>query len=149
MIIDVTRYNSQDDFTNGLVQLNREAECYSIEDELRTTKIWGETRIDDGQYEIKFKTHGGFHERYLKIFGADFHKGMLQIINVPKFSDVLVHMGNDDDDTAACLIVGSAHDFRKPNWVSDSKTAYKKMYAKVRDALLSGERVFINYQTIG
>jgi hypothetical protein len=100
MEIDVIRFNSKEDFTDGLLYINGEFQVYTLEDEDRTVKVFGETRIPNGRYQVKFRNVGGFHERYLKKYGADFHKGMLWVKNVPNFEYILIHVGNDDDDTA-------------------------------------------------
>lgn len=142
----VDRYNSKEDFTDGLLFINCEFECHTLEDEFRTVKVYGETRIPDGEYKVELRKEGGFHSRYLKKFGADFHRGMLWVKDVPGFEYILIHIGNDDDDTAGCLLVGSTADKDKA-FTGGSTSAYKKMYSKVSKALLSGETVTIKYQS--
>lgn len=141
------RYDSKPDFTHGLFFIKNEMECFIIEDEYRTRKVYGETRIESGRYEIKFRTVGGFHQRYLQKFGPDFHKGMLELQNVPNFKYVLIHIGNDDDDTHGCLLVGSSVEVGK-NFIGGSTKAYKRLYPKIANKLLSGERVFINIKDV-
>ncbi len=148
MELKVLRYNSELDYTDGLLFIGDRFECYTIEDEGRSVKVFGETRIPDGRRKVELRTEGGFHQRYLKKFGADFHKGMLWIKDVPGFEFILIHIGNDDDDTAGCLLVGSTADKDK-GFIGGSTKAYKEMYIKVCDALLRGEEVFITYQTFG
>ena len=140
----VDRYNSESDYTDGLLFIDCEFECYTLEDEGRNIKVYGETRIADGRYKIEFRTEGGFNERYKGKF--DFHKGMLWVKDVPNFEYILIHIGNDDDDTAGCLLVGSTADKDK-GFIGASGNAYKDMYPKVASALLSGEDVYITYKT--
>ena len=68
MKLEVLRFNSQDDFTNGLLfdvtDNVRSFLAYTLEDEARTTKVWGETRIPAGKYKLSLKQHSGFHTRY-------------------------------------------------------------------------------------
>ena len=146
MKLEVLRFNSQDDFTNGLlfdVTVNvRSFLAYTLEDEARTTKVWGETRIPAGKYKLTLKGHGGFHNRYLAKYGAEFHKGMLLVNNIKNFTDVLIHCGNSDDDTAGCLLVGKTS---QDNFIGSSVAAYKSIYPPIRDAILSGEEVWIEY----
>ncbi len=148
MELDVLRYNSESDYTDGLFLIDKDFECFSIEDEERTKKIMGETRIPDGRYRVKLRREGGFHQRYLKKFGEPFHQGMLWIKDVPGFEYILIHIGNTDDDTAGCLLLGQTAQAYK-GFVGGSTTAYKKAYDKICDALLDGEEVWINYKTIG
>lgn len=141
MTINLWRYNSDKDHTNGLIMVDGKFICYSIEDEYQAKKVYSETRIPNGIYDIKLRSFGGFHERYLSKYG-DWHKGMLQVMNVPNFEDILIHKGNSDKDTAGCILTGSSN-FMGANWVEDSTNAYEKLYPIVRDALLSGDEVKI------
>tara|TARA_R110002050_G_scaffold276317_4_gene421533 strand:- start:2934 stop:3392 length:459 start_codon:yes stop_codon:yes gene_type:complete len=145
MEIDVIRYNDEKEFTDGLFFIDGKFQVHTLEDEHRTKKVYGETRISDGRYKIEFRKEGGFHNRYLKKYGAEFHKGMLHVVNVPNFEYVLIHIGNDDDDTAGCLLVGTSNSSDKAGFIGGSRLAYEKIYPIIRDALLRGEEVFINY----
>jgi len=147
MKLEVLRFNSSDDFTTGLLfdvtDNVRSFLCYTLEDEARTIKQWGETRIPAGKYNLTLRSEGGFHSRYLAKFGAEFHKGMLWVQPDPKgFEYILWHIGNDDDDTAGCLLVGKTS---QDNFIGNSTTAYKEIYPPIRDAILSGEEVTVNY----
>ena len=76
---------------------------------------------------------------------------MLELQDVPNFMYILIHTGNTDEHTAGCLLVGETQqdlDKGKDGFVGGSGDAYKKMYPKVRDALLSGEKVTIKYSNI-
>ena len=146
MKLEVLRFNSSDDFTTGLLfdvtDNVRSFLCYTLEDEARTEKKWGETRIPAGTYKLTLRSEGGFHTRYLAKFGAEFHKGMIYVNEVPNFQYILWHIGNDDDDTAGCLLVGKTS---QDNFIGNSTTAYKEIYPPIRDAILSGEEVSVNY----
>jgi len=147
MELDVLRYNSKNDYTDGLLMIDNSFECFTIEDEARTVKVKGKTRIPDGRYKLELRTVGGFHNRYLKKFGSSFHKGMLWVKNVPGFEYILIHIGNSDDDTAGCLLTGRTADAYK-GFIGGSTTAYKKMYEKAVNELIAGNEVYINYKTI-
>jgi len=146
MKLEVLRFNSSDDFTTGLLfevtDSVRFFLCYTLEDEARTEKKWGETRIPAGTYKLTLRSEGGFHTRYLAKFGADFHKGMIYVNEVPNFEYILWHIGNDDDDTAGCLLVGKTS---QDNFIGSSTAAYKEIYPPIRDAILSGEEVSVKY----
>ena len=147
MKLFVGRYNSSKDHTNSFFLIDGKFQCYGLEDEKRNVKVAGETRVWDGIYEIGFRAEGGKHQKYLSMFGADFHKGMLEIKNVPQFKYVLIHIGNNDEDTDACYLVGECN-CRGENWIVSSKKTYQKIYPIIRDALLSGEKVFIEFKTL-
>lgn len=146
MEVEVVRYNSRSDFTDGLLFINCDFECHTLEDEYRAKKVYGETRIPNGRYKVELRKEGGFHQRYLKKFDSDFHKGMLWVKDVPNFEYILIHIGNDDDDTAGCLLVGSTAD-KERGFIGRSSSAYKEFYPKVADTILRGEEVYITYKT--
>ena len=62
MKLDVVRTQFGKDATNGMLFINGLFECFTLEDEYRDLKVRGETCIPDGEYEIKLRTVGGFHE---------------------------------------------------------------------------------------
>lgn len=151
MELQVVRFSSQKDSTLGLL-MNKISEglsflCFTIEDEYQTKKIYNETRIPAGKYKIALRTEGGFHEKYLAKFGINFHKGMLWIQNVPGFEYILIHIGNNDDDTAGCLLVGnnSQQNITEDGFIGGSTEAYKRIYPLISDAILKNQEVFIEY----
>ena len=146
MELKVYRFSSQSQTTLGALHINGEFECYTLEDQHQDMKVRGETRIPKGKYKIALRTVGGFHAKYSKKF-PDMHKGMLQVMNVPNFEYILIHIGNDEDDTMGCLLVGLHCNNNKidKGQISSSTTAYKTMYTKVLKALESGENVNIEY----
>ena len=69
------------------------------------TKIYGETRIPAGTYKLTLRAEGGFHNRYLSRYGAEWHKGMIYVNEVPNYTYVLWHVGNDENDTAKVALL--------------------------------------------
>ena len=111
MKLEVLRISSESDSTSGLVfdvTNGRKFLCYSLEDEYRSEKVMHETRVPAGTYKILLRKEGGFHGRYTKKYGPDFHKGMLHVQDVPGFKWILIHTGNTDEHTSGCLIVGDS-----------------------------------------
>lgn len=144
MNILVKRYNSTNDYTDGLLFVDCEFMCYTLEDEYRNVKVYGETRIPDGTYKIGIRNEGGFHNRYKEKYS--FHQGMLQIQDVPNFEYILIHVGNTDADTAGCLLVGSTADKDK-GFIGGSSRAYKELYPIILKAINSGEEVVITFES--
>ena len=151
MKLEVLRFSSQSDSTNGLLfnvtEGKRTFLCYTLEDEYREEKIMGETRIPAGTYRITLRKTGGFHGRYLTKYG-EMHKGMLWVRDVPGFEYILIHTGNTDEHTAGCLIVGNSQQTNfgsSDGFVGSSVSAYKSIYPEIAAALEAGEDVFITY----
>lgn len=128
------------DFTISRLSINGAFECFTLEDEWRAVKVPGETRIPAGVFPVKLRTFGGFHERYAKRFPG-MHVGMLEITGVPNFSDVLFHIGNTDEDTRGCLLVGQQ--MNEAGSLGGSELAYRRFYPRVAAALLSGQEVLL------
>ena len=150
MKLQVVRHQFGTDATCGILYINGSFECYTLEDQYQAVKVMHETCIDDGEYEIKFKKWGGFHNKYKERYGAD-HYGMLHIQNVPNFSDILIHTGNTDEHTSGCLLLGETQqdlDMGKDGFIGSSKNAYLKAYKKIAKELLIGTKVTIEYTTI-
>ena len=62
MKLEVLRFNSSDDFTNGILfdvsNNKREFLAYTLEDQEQTTK--NETRIPSGKYNLSLRKEGAF-----------------------------------------------------------------------------------------
>lgn len=152
MKYEVLRVSSQKDSTSGLLfEVNngkRTFLCYTLEDEQRDVKVWGETRIPAGTYKLGLRTEGGFHTKYLSKYGADFHKGMIWVLDVPGFEYILWHVGNTDENTAGCLLLGNTQTsnlINKDGFVGNSGDAYKLVYPRVLSAIQSGLNVEVEY----
>ena len=152
MELEVLRFSSQKDSTSGLLfdvtDGKRSFLCYTIEDEYRAEKVMHETRIPEGKYVLTLRSEGGFHSRYTAKYGADWHKGMIYVNNVPGFEYILWHTGNTDESTSGCLILGDSQTsnlVQRDGFVGSSVNSYKKVYPIVRDAILSGEQVTVQY----
>ena len=140
----VDRYNTTSTHTDGLLFIDGKFECYTLEDTYREEKIKGKTRIPNGTYKIELRKVGGFHNRYLAKYGDTFHKGMLWVKDVPNFEYILIHIGNTDENTEGCLLVGSTSDKEK-SFIGASGNAYKDFYPKVIKAFENSEEVTITY----
>ena len=152
MKLTVVRTQFGTDATNGILLINNEFECFTLEDQVREgSKVMKETAIPLGEYEIKYRNIGGYDSKYRARYGTDWHNGMLELQDVPNFTYILIHTGNTDEHTAGCLLVGETQqdlDKGKDGFVGGSGDAYKKFYPKVRDALNAGEKVTIRYSDI-
>ncbi len=145
------RISSGDEATLGTmfnVTEDPEFLCYVLEDQFNEPKIPGETRIPPGKYQIMLRTEGGMNERYGKRF-PDFHKGMLWLQMVPGFTFIYIHVGNKDDDSEGCLLVGDGQisNVNERGMVTTSVTAYRRLYELIIEALLGfDEEVWITVE---
>lgn len=158
MMLHLYRYSSQKDCTLGLLFLidNETNEknflCYTLEDEKREVKVYGETRIPEGTYKIEYRKEGGYHNKYSKRF-KDMHRGMLHITDVPNFEYILLHCGNTDEHTAGCVLVGDviSQNITQDGFLGQSTNAYKRIYPQICDILDSQKHLsikIINFEEI-
>ena len=60
---------------------------------------------------------------------------MLHVQDVPGFEYILIHVGNTDENTAGCLLVGTGARAAEGDMsIQSSRVAYKKLYSKVIEA---------------
>ena len=139
MITTVKRLFSNTDETLSLILVDDDRECFGLEDEHRAVKVAGETRIPAGTYPVELRTEGGMHSRYLEKF-PDIHKGMLWLQDVPGFEWIYFHIGNTDDHTAGCILVGQGANLGPLGTVTlkNSTSAYIAFYERVIDAAWLG-----------
>ena len=150
MKLTVVRTQFGTDATNGLLFIDGIFESYTIEDQYQAVKVMHETCIPEGTYEIQFRKVGGFHERYAKRY-QNSHYGMLHLQDVPNFTYILIHAGNDSNDSSGCILTTSSQndlDISEAGFGGQSQLAYKRMYDKVAKVLLQGKKVEIEITTI-
>jgi len=152
MKLEVIRFNKGVDSTNGMLfditNDERKFLCYTLEDESREEKVYAETCIPEGEYNIRFRTVGGHDAKYGKRF-ADIHVGMLEVCDVPNFKYILIHCGNTDEDTAGCLLLGDSQEnnnLKKDGFIGRSTQAYLRVYPPIAKALQEEEEVTIIYR---
>jgi len=68
--------------------------CQTLEDALRDHKIFGETCIPAGRYQLTMEPS--------QRFGPD----TITVNNVPGYTSIRVHSGSDKNSTLGCIVVG-------------------------------------------
>ncbi|WP_282638715.1 DUF5675 family protein [Sphingobacterium thalpophilum] len=122
-------------YVDGLFQ------CYVLEDSIRDHKIKGQTCIPSGKYSLGLNYWGGMNTAYKKRF-PDMHQGMIEIKDVPGFSNIYIHIGNTHADTAGCLLVGTYfhRDKNRGDYeVYQSQKAYQNLYEAVIEYVKKGQ----------
>ncbi|MEQ8578154.1 MAG: DUF5675 family protein [Balneola sp.] len=149
MNIRLFRYDSRKEDTKGSLYVNGLLECLTLEDEFRAVKVPGETRIPEGTYEIGLNTGGGMNKAYKKRF-PDIHIGMLELLNVPGFTNIYIHILNTEDETDGCIGVGKKIEILQDgrSFLKESTTTYLKLYLKIIEAIELGEKVTIEITEI-
>ena len=74
---------------------------------------------------------------------------MLHVDDVPNFEYILLHIGNTDENTAGCLLVGDSQNsnlIQKDGFIGSSTNAYKRIYKPIANAIHQGEKTTITYR---
>lgn len=122
MEMELRRVNRADRYTEGRLSFDGRRVCDTVEnrdrDENRNgrldggeVKIQGETAIPNGRYRVTLEYSPKFSPRY----GG---RRIPTIHDVPGFSGIRMHTGNDAHDSEGCVIVGVRH---APGVVRDSR----------------------------
>ena len=108
-------------------------QCYGLEDRIQEVKVRGKTAIPCGTYALRLNVWGGMNTRYKQRF-PDIHQGMIEIKDIPNFSNVYIHIGNTHEDTDGCLLVGQYFHQNKQRddfEVYQSTEAYQELYKTI------------------
>jgi hypothetical protein len=147
--LDILRYSSNNESTLGLLFMDNEFFCYTLEDEFRIKKVKGETRIPEGTYELTIRQEvSGLTKRYRDRYSwFDKH---IMLKDVPGFNYIYIHIGNDDDDSDGCILLGSTINNNKVDegFVGNSRLTFKSFYRKVYSHLDKGGRVVISIKDV-
>lgn len=121
-----------------------EFECNTLEDTCRRRdknsngrldadeKVYGQTAIPAGRYEIKME------------WSEHYKRKMPFLQNVPLYKGIMIHWGNWAKDTNGCILTGEKLP-GQDDFVSASQKNYNELEPKILEALKNGP-LFINIQ---
>lgn len=124
MKIRVERKDFGPDYTGGKLYVNGEYFCDTIEDTDRYLEDGGEKQY--GKTAIPRGTYNSVID-----FSGRFQRELPRVLDVPDFTGVRIHPGNDSTDTEGCILVGKN---QHGNWVSDSRSTFARLFAVMEDA---------------
>lgn len=112
--IILSRFEFSDLSTIGALNVDKGIfECSTLEDTARRIKQPGQTAIPSGIYRVILKNSPKF--------GFVPH-----LVEVPLFTDILIHNGNSPIDTRGCILVGH-YDRAQKNWIGESRATLKAL----------------------
>lgn len=135
------RYSDNRESTLGLLlkktQLGILFQSYTLEDQFQEVKVRAETRVPANKYEIIIQRQEtpktlSYRKRYPNWF-----KNHLMLKGVPGFVGIYIHIGNTDDDSEGCILLGDNADNNRigPGAVSNSTQAFIRFYNELYDHL--------------
>lgn len=140
MEIEVVRKEFYPECTHGELYIDDEYLCDTLEDQDRDFnkdgdiadkgegKVYGQTAIPRGRYELVLKV------------SARFGKTLPTILNVPGFTGVLIHSGNTPEETNGCILLGEK---QKRGRVMSSRFFMLRFMEIVKPAFKEGEKIYL------
>lgn len=159
--IILERFPSKKDWTLSEFFIDGIKKGVGVEDEKRDVKVFGETRIDNGIYEMELVNSPKFSGSYFvdsngylsNVKDARFTKPhqLIHVKNVKNFENILWHWGNTDLDTHGCYIVGSRFGTSKGReGVFESRIKYLEIYPLIHKIIynnkLKGLKTYVEYK---
>ena len=142
--MELTLYRSKSDAlaTLGHLFIDGVPFCVTLEDVVREdpnpatpaneAKVYGQTAIPAGRYKVAIT------------WSAKFGRDMVAVLDVPGFTGIRIHSGNDADDTLGCILVGKVID--GPDRIHGGSEMMPKLFSRITDALRGSESVWLNIQ---
>lgn len=98
-------------------------------------KVYGKTAIPYGEYKITLEYSPKFSPKYDGRLIPYLH-------DVPGFSGILIHPGNDAEDTEGCILVGMN---TSKGWISQSRDTFLKLLAML-EKVPDSEEIYISIE---
>jgi hypothetical protein len=141
MNLDIRRIWPSAQATVGALYVDEESDCYSLEPGSE-----GKGPIPAGTYDVKLLPSAHFQESedpWVKRYASQ----MPHLQNVPGRTHIMIHWGDDPEDTEGCVLVGNRRmsDFM----IGDSRNAFAALYIKITNAFAHGELVSISISDNG
>ena len=151
MNLKLVRKEKTSKYTIGDLYINDKFFCNTIEDvdrglsdemseaEIKAKKVYGKTAIPTGTYDISMNTVSNkFKDRsWAKPFGGK----LPRLLDVKGFEGVLTHVGNTEEDSLGCLLVGK-HTLN--GRLTDSTSTFNKLMKELLQAHLKNEKINIS-----
>lgn len=127
MELTIIRYDFLPDRTFGKLYIDGEYWCETLEDrernlydymsveEIKQKKVYGETAIPYGKYEVKMT------------YSIKYEKELPQILNVPGFAGVRIHNGSFPEHSLGCILIGR----RLNDMLTDSRVTTSNFVKKI------------------
>lgn len=155
MLITLNRFREDAYGTIGEMRLPDGKYCYILE----RAKDGPHPRIPAGTYNLGLKPIGASRfdngskkaDDIGKWMGAA-HRGMIQALDVPGRTEILIHPANRTMELLGCLAPGMAFELSNVGsgnadltfWLDQSRNAYRLIYSPIADAILgAGAQIVI------
>ncbi len=138
-MLELLRDTFTDESTIGELYGDGDFLCDTLEDTVRDEgiKIYGKTAIPMGTYEIIIKD------------SPHFQRPMPYLVDVPNFTDIMLHWGTKSADTLGCILLGS-RDAKVKNFVGHSRDAFNEIVLPwITERFQKKEKLFMVIRNAG
>lgn len=147
MNLKLIRYvNHHNKSTMGILYIDGEFQCYTLENPFRFTKMDTESRVPEGTYALKKREElSPMTERYRSKYPwFDYH---IEVQDVPDFEYIYFHVGNQRRNTDGCILVGETADAGN-QFIGKSVNAFERLYKRISEAFDSKEEVTLTIESL-
>lgn len=144
--------------TIGELYVDGEYQCYSLEDVVRPAgvKVPGKTAIPPGLYRVTLDFSPKFSPKRFAYLSQYMPERLRQrkwrsasqvliprLLAVPRYDQVRIHWGNDEDDTEGCILTGTTKDLAAQS-VGASRDAFEALMDKLEPAFAQHYHIAID-----
>ena len=153
MKLKLVRTYKNDRYTIGHLYINGKFFCDTLEDtdrgldnsmslkQIQSIKVKSKTAIPTGVYNITLRV---VSPRLSKKSAYKFCGGKVpRLVNVKGYDGVLIHIGNTEQDTDGCILVGEN---KAKGKVINSTDTFKRLYAILKQASDNNEDITLDIQ---
>ena len=157
MNIKLVRIYTCDKYTIGKLYINEAYFCDTIEDpdrgltkcmsddEIKKIKIYGQTAIPIGKYDVTLNEKSPKFSNFTKYKWAKICDGYIpRLLNVPGFEGILIHVANKAEDILGCIGVGEN---KVKGQVINSTVTFNKLIPLLQEADKNNEHIDIEIST--
>lgn len=132
MLLVLTRIIFSNRSTEGELDIDGGFECFTLE--LPVTDGKPGSAIPPGEYSVVFAPSPKF-QKSADPWVKQYADAMPHIEGIDGRSLIMIHWGNDPNETEGCILVGLE---RNVDEVEHSRAAFSAMYDKIRPFVLAG-----------
>ena len=144
-MIEITRNIFTSRSTIGVLRINNEYVCYTLEDICRPegVKVYGETAIPEGIYDISVT----YSERFKRPLPLIYNRDDFSVIDSKgkRWTGIRIHPGNSSVDTDGCILPGLE---KKTDWVQGSTNAFEKLFTLINTEIGDNKSVKLTIKNI-
>lgn len=130
MQLDLNRFTEIQDATIGLLTIDGQFECFTLEGVECRIKLAKVTAIPCGTYPVELAMSDQFSAHYASC-GLS---GLVPLLTgVPDHTGIRIHMGENARWSEGGVLVGR-WDIHHGAWISDSYAVYRKLHARLAQA---------------